>query len=316
MMPFDIHPASPEERLAAYRNVHDVWSGGLPLEEHVQRRLQSVRHNRAAWFVGSVGGRVVSSLACYPLQFHYRGQRMPGMALGSVHTLAEYRGRGLAPRLVAWVEEHQRQQGNVLSLLYSDIGVQYYARLGYIACPAWHITASSEAIAAAPSLGDAGRLVRCSASREVVELAAMYSAYHGRFPVAIDRTADYWEFLLRLRPEDEFFWLMDAGGERLGYVRMGSVAIPVATTKVWDYALCRHDDRLLELLGLAVVDLARQRGWGRLAGWWPGGPLRRSWLPLEPRQQEITMLKPLDGTVILGPADLEATDRFCEIDHV
>jgi len=61
MASLELHPASPEERLAAYRNVHDVWGGGLPLQQHVERRLASVRHNQADWYVGCLDGRVIAS---------------------------------------------------------------------------------------------------------------------------------------------------------------------------------------------------------------------------------------------------------------
>ena len=135
MPKLDIHPASETERIAAYRNVHDVWSGGLDLEAHVARRLQSVQHNRADWFVGTLDGDVVTSLACYPLMFQLDGDSVPGIALGSVHTRADCRRRGFAGELIAWVEEHQQRRGVVLSLLYSDIDPRYYARLGYQECP-------------------------------------------------------------------------------------------------------------------------------------------------------------------------------------
>ena len=46
-----IHPATAEERLAAYRNVHETWGRGLPLDEFLARRLKSVGHNRARWWV-------------------------------------------------------------------------------------------------------------------------------------------------------------------------------------------------------------------------------------------------------------------------
>ena len=38
-----IHAASDDELAAAHRNVFDIWSKGLPLEDHVRSRLNSPR---------------------------------------------------------------------------------------------------------------------------------------------------------------------------------------------------------------------------------------------------------------------------------
>src|SRR5262245_3080510 len=115
----DIHPASPDELTAAHANVFDIWNKGLPLEEHLRYRLNSPKHTRAAWFVGSLDGRVVVSLGCYPLVFRLLGQDVPGIAIGSLYTVKEFRGRGFAPQLLAWVEDHHKHAA--LSILYSDI---------------------------------------------------------------------------------------------------------------------------------------------------------------------------------------------------
>ena len=113
----------------------DIWSKGLPLEEHVASRLASPKHRLAQWYVGTLDGRVVVSLGCYPLVFSYRGETAPGFSIGSVYTLAECRGQGLAPQLLDWVERHEAGRGPKSALLYSDINPDYYARLGYTLCP-------------------------------------------------------------------------------------------------------------------------------------------------------------------------------------
>ena len=56
-----IHPASSEEVIAAHRNVFDIWSKGLSLDDHIRYRLESPSHERATWFVGCIDGRVVTS---------------------------------------------------------------------------------------------------------------------------------------------------------------------------------------------------------------------------------------------------------------
>ncbi len=131
----DIHIASTDEQLAAHRNVFDIWSKGLSLEDHLRYRMTAPMHQRATWIVGCVDGRVVTSLASYPVRFRVHGEEMPGIAIGSVYTLADFRGLGFAPRLLEWAESHQREHGAAWSVLYCDIKPDYYARLGYALCP-------------------------------------------------------------------------------------------------------------------------------------------------------------------------------------
>jgi predicted N-acetyltransferase YhbS len=215
----DIHPASPEELLAAHRNVFDIWNKGLSLEDHLRYRLNSPSHRRAAWFVGCLDGRVVASLGCYPLRFRILGQELPGIALGSVYTLGEFRGHGFAPQLIGWVEDDQRQKQAALSVLYSDIKPDYYARLGYVLCPAWEGWRAAPESPAAPS--DGIRLVAISPQDHLPALMKVYADYHGRQPLSVARDAEYWTATLKKFADDTFHALVDSGERWLGYARLG-----------------------------------------------------------------------------------------------
>src|SRR5439155_16404559 len=128
-----------------------------------------------------------------------------------------------------------------LSLLYSDIKPDYYARQGYVLCPAYegwagptatadggrgktgrarllpsHGADESGSAGASPSrvAGDetaSGEMQLCplNAAQELSDIAVLYAGYHGALPLAVERPADYWEYLLRKGPADEFLWLMD-----------------------------------------------------------------------------------------------------------
>ncbi len=305
----DMQPASEEQRLAAYRNVFDVWSGGLSMEEHLARRLRSPQHNRAKWFVGCVAGRVVASLACYPLRFHLHGRSVAGMAIGSVHTLAEFRGRGFAPKLIDWVERRRRGDGAAISLLYSDISPDYYARLGYQRCPAREGYSKTDA----PPPPDGLSLRRFEPAPETAAMAALYEAHHAVAPIAIERTADYWRYLLTKSQQDEFYWLVDAADRPLGYVRL---AVTPSGTRVSDYAIAPDTSASLESLYALALNLAAERGWPSLGGWLPDKPAARKWFDLTPRAKEITMLKPLDPATRLDAETLGSAEGFCEVDHV
>jgi GNAT superfamily N-acetyltransferase len=305
----DIHVASLEEQAAAHRNVFDLWSQGRPLDEHVAYRLNSPKHRLATWYVGCVDRQVVVSLGAYPLRFHFRGVIVPGIAIGSVYTRGDFRRRGLAAQLLASVEGHERARGAALSILYSDIDPDYYARLGYQLCPSFE---GWRDLSAAASPRTSARLVEIAALEHLPELARWYDTYHGGSPLAIARNRDYWLALLQRFDTDRFFALGEAGSH-LGYIRLG------ADKPKWhirDYALADSSDPLLEKLYAAAIGLAHESGATHLGGWLPELAPARALFPLTARRAEITMVKPLTAAATVDAAAIAATSRFCEVDHV
>ncbi len=311
----DIHPASPDELVAAHRNVFDIWSLGRPLDEHLRYRLNSPSHSRARWYVGTLDGRVVVSLGCYPIAFRVHDQRVPGIAIGSVYTLGEFRGRGFAPRLLDWVErEEQASRDAAWSVLYSDINPSYYERLGYTLCPSW--LGWCEPRKAAANLTTELRLTLIAPADRLGELERLYAEYHGAMPLSIARDRDYWGAILKKFASDKFYALADSAGRWLGYVRVGSKE---DAWRITDFALADQSEDLAEQLYVVLASLAAQADVVRFGGWLPDSPAARKFFALEPRPAEITMIKPLRPTGGGRPLDaalVAGTTRFCEIDHV
>jgi predicted N-acetyltransferase YhbS len=303
----DVHPASHEETIAAHRNVFDIWSKGLPLDEHIRFRLNSPSHSRATWFVGTLDGQVVVSLGSYPVRFHLQGVEVRGIAIGSIYTVKEQRGRGLAPQLLEGVERYEQARGAALSVLYSDIEPTYYARLGYVLCPA--LQGWREPAAVATDY----RLVGFSPEQHVAELMRLYDGDHGAARISFARNAEYWGAILKKFPGDAFYWLLDAEDRHAGYVRIGHKD---DSWRVTDFVLARPTDELAAQMYAALLKLAHQQGVQRVGGWMPDCAGARQYFDLRPRQTEITMIKPLGATAPLDAATIAAAGRFVEIDHV
>lgn len=306
-----IHAASPDEVAAAHRNVFDIWGKGLPLAEHVRFRLDSPKHRLATWYVGCIDGRVVVSLGAYPLRFRIRFAEVPGIAIGSVYTLADYRRRGFAGQLLAWVEDQTRQNGAAISLLYSDIDPSYYAQRGYVTCPSFE--GWRDPNANWPGDASAHRLIEFDAASHLSALMKLYRGYHGAMPLAIARDEPYWHALLKRSADERFFALLDRNGEWSGYVRLGG---QIAAWRITDFALAEQSDELAGRLYAAILVLARKQGAERVGGWLPHSHAAEQFFSLTPRRTEITMVKSLCVEHSLGDELIAASDRFCEIDHV
>ena len=308
----DIHPASSEERVRIYENIHEFWPMAPSLEEHLRLRLESAKHQRAQWYAGCLGGKVVASLGCHPLKYHLDGREVDGFSIASVHTRPEYRRQGFAAAVMDWAERDRMTKGARLSSLYSDIDPGYYGKQGYQRCPSWNAWAATHP---AP-LGTADRswtLQRFSASQVLPELQSIYRAYHGSYPLAVARTLDYWKFTLLKQPRDEFYWLKDPELRTQGYLRLTEME---GAWQVSDFAVSGERFDSLRLLFRLAIDLAGRKGKTGVRGWLPNEPAIRSLFDLQPRTESITMVKSLDAGVKIEERHLLTADRFCKIDHV
>lgn len=320
----EIHLADDAELRAAHANVHDVWNMGLPLAAHIERRLTAAHHRRATWIVGTLAGRVVCCLGLHPLEFQLRSAKVPGVGVASVHTLAEFRGRGFAPQLIAWSEAYARTQGAQLSVLFSDVNPNYYERMGYQLAPAHQGEAIvAEKLPAALRLLDAAgaRFDTLDAPTSIETLMRVYQDDQGRETLSIARSAEYWRYLIARQPGDEFLSLVRGAETTVyGYARwkvagdalfVRDVAVALDATSVSTSGQSPRD-----LLYAGVIRRASEQGLARVTGWLPEGAAERRWFRIEPRPIEITMFKPLAADVPIDAEQLAAADRFNEIDHV
>jgi predicted N-acetyltransferase YhbS len=308
--------ATDEQKLAAFTNVHEFWGAGRTLEDHLQHRLASRQHRRATWYVGLLNGRVVASLGCFPMDFHVHGQLCPGIAIGAVHTHPEFRRRGFARHLIEWLEQHVRDAGAQLSLLYSDIDPAYYARLGYQRCPSHEGWADP----VVDDNTDGWQLVRCDPATAAPQLQRLYDRHHAGRTIAVARNSAYWQYLVEKSVEDHFYWLEDLDGQCRGFARV-QVGDDL---RVVDYALTDTNQELLAQLYRQLLRCATPGPVGRVGGWLPDCPAAREWFQVVERPKEITMIKLLPvaseaewhADKRINQATLLAADWFLEIDHV
>jgi predicted N-acetyltransferase YhbS len=306
----DLHRASPAERAEAFGNFHDIWGRGLPVEEHVRARLQNAKYDNAQWYVGCLQGRVVTACGCYAMQLCIDGEIEPAYALGEVHTLAEVRGRGFAPRLLNFVEQDQRAAGRTVSVLYSDIAPSYYERLGYVlcSCPQGWADPRTDRLSEAKE----ATLTPFDPARELSAMAELYERYHRQFPLWVARSPSYWQYLVLRNPEDEFHFV-EVDGQRIGYVRAAATADEI---KVRDFALLDSSDEAIRTLVAGVTALAHARRINRVGGWMPTTGVFREGFRISDRSRELTMIKPLVPRLAIRTAHREAGEHLHEIDHV
>ena len=303
----DVHSATDDERRQMYRDTYGMWGRkDLAVEEHVAWRMQCPQHARARWYVAQLDGRTVASLGAYPLMFRLGDRLVRGIAIGAVHTRPDFRRRGFAPQLLAEVERREQTRGNELSLLYSDIEPQFYARLGYQPCESWH-----GSLRAGHAAASGARLAPCSPHDEQQALARFYESADGRLAISIARDESYWRFMFQKGADDSFYWVETSGGTRVGYVRLG---------RRGDAALLRDwgldDHSRWPELAAALARFRSEHKLSHVEGWLPNTPEIREHFDLEPRTREITMIKPLSAGIDIDEIVRADAQHLREIDHV
>jgi GNAT superfamily N-acetyltransferase len=309
----DIHAASTSERIALYTNTYEFWGApGATLEDHIAERMNSPQHNRATWYAGCIDGRPVCGLGAYPMEFLVRGRVLPGISIGSVHTVPRCRKRGYAAQILQWVEDRERGRGARLSLLYSNVKPEYYGQFGYQLCPCWHGRLDVNSIPAS-SIPRTLNYERVQPVERRAEIESLYRAHHGHFPISIHRGPRYWDYVFEKGAAHESALLTDGSGRPRGYVELATGS---EMTSIIDWAADDPGDEAALEIFRALVREGAARGWKSIGGWLPDNAAVRSMFVLTNRPEELTMLKSFADDIVLDDNLLHSAQHFREIDHV
>jgi hypothetical protein len=155
--------ATPEEHIETLRLNSKAWQGPITLDQYIEREKRMLKQNLTgngsltSWIL--VDRRqepnsrlILSSCETYrkPAYLAYGGkvEDIICHGIGSVFARSEFRGRGYAGRMTAelakkmdtWQSENQPRRQGVFSVLFSDIGKQFYAKYGWKPFPSSHIS--------------------------------------------------------------------------------------------------------------------------------------------------------------------------------
>jgi len=192
-----LRDATPAEMATVLGHTAPVWSEGLPLPEYSEwlRSLQE-----SAW--GKAGnmrflvladertGEVVAGMKLYRLSARLERSPVNVGGVGAVFTFKQHRGHGHAGAMISAAHKIMVERGDAFSLLYSDIGATYYARLGYQEIDPRPVSLG------VPDNGEAPQGVKRMHRADLDTLVRLRQMESERTPFAILRDDDYFRFLL------------------------------------------------------------------------------------------------------------------------
>ena len=315
----ELRDLSSEERAVYFRGIHPIWGGGLDEGRFqlFQRRLADApeardRYRLLGWIED---GQLLSAMKAYDLQG--TGARRPLLlfGVGAVFTPPPLRRKGYAAAMLRAAMDEYRQRGAQAAVLFSDIEVAYYERLGF------HLLESRECSVVAGALpggawatqekGRGG--FRPAMAGDEAQMIRIFDAAHAdetRFTLARDGWALRFQLrrlreLARARGVGEPEWGIVVEGEAAAMIRFGRDTVDVLEAG-WT------DERARTLLFAGLRDCMQRAGRQRLR-FWPAARLR-GLFPAAERTSALAMIAPLDGTVPLpdkgGPAELALLDHI------
>lgn len=186
--------SNPAELAEVLDQTHPVWGNGL------SRRAFDAWHraqNLTAWgrqHLSRVGlfrdGQVAASAKRYLFEAREQGRPISVLGIGAVFVADQFRRQGLARELIEAMCEDGRQRGCSAVVLFSEIGTDFYARLGFHAIPRTFVTLD---VPRNP-LGAPMTLVRAAEPGDLPQLADLSMQYAAGAGFALDRTAPLVEF--------------------------------------------------------------------------------------------------------------------------
>lgn len=125
-----LREAKANELDGIYAMGFDVWHDGLSFEDYLTDCRNSDKYQAGTWYVLIENDQIVSSLIVYSGMF---GLKEACFGVGSVATPQDLRGLGYASHLVSLVKMELFATHHCKTIyLHSDIGHQFYSKLGFV----------------------------------------------------------------------------------------------------------------------------------------------------------------------------------------
>jgi predicted N-acetyltransferase YhbS len=170
---------------------YDIWCEGLtPLAYarywSAQLAIPWGRQNLRRFALVD-DGEVLASAKQYDFSATLDGQPVRALGLGAVFTQPAARRRGAARELIERLLERGQREGADLALLFSEIGPDYYARLGFETIQ--HSLSTLE-VAAPERRGAPAQMARFGDDRDIADIVAINAIRAEPFRFHLDRDRD------------------------------------------------------------------------------------------------------------------------------
>lgn len=253
-----------------------IWNEGLTRQAYsqwnaAQQRTQWGRAHLQRVALVDDRGNLLSTAKRYRFDARLDGRAVRMCGIGAVFTPVERRGHGFATVLLQQLLERERGDGIEIASLFSEIGPEFYQRLGFACVALDEVTVGVIRKGGAPAT-----LVRAGEERDLPAIAAMHETRSAGVRFSLRRDPSLMQFFLArkrllagLGPlglrQVEFF-VAEEGASAVAYVVLSTNANGWTLEEAGD-----RDPAGARLGALLQVLVAREpsRGTPLIRTWWP-----------------------------------------------
>jgi GNAT superfamily N-acetyltransferase len=170
---------------------HEIWHEGLTRSAYGQWNRAQLKtpwaHTHLQRYASiDDEGRLLATAKEYRFDVRADGRDGWMCGIGAVFTPTDRRGRGHASALVDEMVRRAQREGALLASLFSEIGSEFYARLGFVPVPLDEVTIT---VTVNRRGGAPAMLVRAGDERDLASVAAMHVTRSAGAPFALRRDA-------------------------------------------------------------------------------------------------------------------------------
>lgn len=205
-------------------------------------------------FVATKSGRVVAHVGVYAANMWLAGMLVPCGLVGGVATHPDYRGLGIAHKLLQYALQQSSASGLIISVLRATIN-RFYRKIGYVECA---IEDHVYRVLVNHNETHRTTLLEPSIARQadVPDLMRIHDSYFQRRPGVISRTPLFWTRRVSGVPRRwitcrPMFYLFKLGHSSLGYAALASKQGYVQVCELAAYAEAKY---VLDDILSAMVD--------------------------------------------------------------
>ena len=282
------------------RRGYAQWNAGQLRTPWARERLQRVA-------LVDADGDLLATVKRYRFDVRMNGRDGWMCGLGAVFTPPDRRGHGHATTLIEQVLDQAKQDGALVAGLFSEIGPEFYSRLGFLPIPLDEVTVHIARHDGAPAM-----LVRAGDDRDLPAIAALHAARTAAVRFALRRDPAALQFALArkrlfagLSPKGQRqleFYVAEEGALAVAYVVLHVTAGGWTIEEAGD-----RDPTGARLGGMLQVLAAREPSLAAplIRTWWPRSFPVPPQLTLSDRTvpADIFMLRPLADLPV--PASVE-----------
>ena len=255
---------------------YPVWNEGLSRTAYAQwnkaqLRTRWGRQHLARVALVDAAGRLLATAKRYRFDARVDGRDGLVSGLAAVFTPPDLRGQGYATTLLERMIEEEQRAGALAAALFSEIGPEFYARLGFATVPLDEVTVNVELKGGSPAM-----LVRAGDDRDLADVATMEQARIANARFALRRDAPLIQYSIAkkrmqagLGPpgarQIEFF-VAEEGASAVAYVVLS------VSPQGWTLEAAGDRDPAAARLGAMLQVLAAREPTRQL-------PLIRTWWP-------------------------------------